>query len=94
MQYFENSNASGEGPGCAGDVQLPVQAQYGRFLQSTDDSGDAIFTQAITNYRVNRNAGISGVSFRLRVQCTKKHGASFLVHCTLDLLLTPLISAV
>ena len=51
------------------------------------------FTQVIGKYKDPQNAEISGVSSRSRVQCTKKLAPCFLVHCTLDLLLTPLIPA-
>ena len=51
------------------------------------------FTQVIDKYKDPQNAGISGVSSRSRVQCTKKLAPCFLVHCALDLLLTSLIPA-
>jgi len=51
------------------------------------------FTQVIDKYKDPQNAGISDVSSRSRVQCTKKLAPCFLVHCALDLLLTSLIPA-
>jgi hypothetical protein len=51
------------------------------------------FTPVIYEYKDPQNAGISGVSWCSRVQCTKKLAPCFLVHYALDLLLTPLIPA-
>jgi hypothetical protein len=52
-----------------------------------------IFTGVIYDCKDPQSAGVSGVSCRRRVQCTRKQRARFLVHCTFDPKLTPLIAA-
>ena len=51
------------------------------------------FTRVIVKYEDPQNACRSGMGWCSRVQCTKKLAPCFLVHCALDLLLTPLIPA-